>query len=248
MEKETEKGQHKVSSHRLYLGVIAVFVGMILIASNFGLIPYHWKHLIFSWEMILIVIGVVMLAKNDGKPTGYILIGVGAFFLIPDLFYFNFDFVKLFWPIVIIFVGIALIFFSKNGKNWIGSTDSFSGRYEDKLKAGYIDELNIFGGSNRIYPNQEFKGGKVTSIFGGSELDLSHATLAEGSNHLEVTFIFGGSTLIVPSDWTVIMDVTTIFGGFKDGRLMLNTPEKSKGELIVKGVALFGGGEIKSFR
>lgn len=141
MEKETKNAQHKVSSHRLYLGVIAVFVGIILIASNFGIIPYHWKHLLFSWKMILIVIGVVMLAKNDGKPTGYILIGVGAFFLIPELFYFNFDFVKLFWPIVIIFAGIALIFFSKNGRNWVGSVDGFSVKLGDNWSIGLAYEL-----------------------------------------------------------------------------------------------------------
>lgn len=246
METQNDKPPQRGSSHRLYLGVIAVFIGMILIASNFGIIPYHWKHILFSWEMILIIIGVVMLAKNDGKPTGYILIGVGAFFLIPDLFYFRFDFVKLFWPLVIIFAGIALIGFGRNREKWNGQFTGGRSR-KDSLHEGYVDEVNIFGGSNRKFIDQDFRGGKVTSIFGGSEIDLTQASLPEGSHSLEVTCIFGGMSLIVPSDWSVILDVTSIFGGFSDKRVVLNTSGKSKGQLYIKGVALFGGGEIKSF-
>lgn len=247
METQNDQPKHRASSHRLILGVIAVFIGIGLIASNLGYVPYHWRHIFFSWEMILIIIGVVMLAKNDGKPTGFILIGIGGFFLIPDLFYFDFDFVKLLWPLVIIFAGISLIGFGGKRPRWTATGPRNDPDYSDKLKAGYIDEINIFGGSNRRFDVQEFKGGKVTSIFGGSEIDLTQSILSDGVSTLEVTFIFGGSTLIVPSDWTVILDVTAIFGGFKDGRVIINKPEKSEGKLIVKGVAIFGGGEIKSY-
>lgn len=246
MEPQNDKPTYRGSSHRLFLGVIAVFIGIILIASNFGIIPYHWKHIFLSWETILIVIGVIMLAKNDGKPTGYILIAIGAFFLIPNLFYFSFDFVKLFWPVILIFAGIALIGFGKYGDNWTGHFTNGRSR-RDNLQDGYVDEVNIFGGSNRRFIHQDFRGGKVTSIFGGSEIDLTQATLPEGSHSLEVTCIFGGMTLIVPSEWNVILDVTSIFGGFSDKRVILNTVGKSKGSLYIKGVALFGGGEIKSF-
>jgi len=246
METQNDKPTHRGSSHRLFLGVIAVFVGIILIASNLGVIPYHWKHIFFSWEMILIVIGIVMLAKNDGKPTGYILIGLGAFFLIPDLFYFSFDFVKLFWPLVLIFAGIALIGFSKNRENWSGHFTAGKSKTANS-RAGYVDEFCFFGGAEKRFPNQEFKGGKITTIFGGTEIDFTQASLADGTHNLEITCIFGGITIIVPSDWIVVLDVTAIFGGFNDKRMIISKPENSKGELHIKGVALFGGGEIKSF-
>ena len=249
MEPQNDQPKQGNSSHRVILGMIAVFIGVVLIAANFGYIPYHWKNIFFSWEMILIVIGIVMIAKQDGKPAGYILLGVGGFFLIPDIFYFSFDFVDLFWPLVIIFAGIALIAFNRNKLNVPGLSNEDDRKRADHLKAGYIDEMNFFGGSNRKYHHQEFKGGKVTSIFGGSEIDLTQAKLAEGTSTIEVTFIFGGSTLIVPSDWNVVLDITSIFGGFKDARVLINKPEEysSKGVLIVKGVAIFGGGEIKSY-
>lgn len=247
MEAQNDKPTYRGSSHRLFLGVIAVFVGIVLIASNFGIIPYHWKHIFFSWEMILIAIGIIMVAKNDGKPTGYILIGIGAFFLIPDLFYFSFDFVKLFWPIIIILAGVALIGFGRNRENWSGHYTGGRDR-SAKFNSGYIDEICFFSGSEKNFHNQEFRGGKITTIFGGVEIDFSQAILAEGEHHLEITCIFGGITLIVPSDWNVELAVTSIFGGFNDKRVVLNKPNGNKGLLYVKGITLFGGGEIKSFR
>lgn len=247
METQNNNPTHRGSSHRLYLGVIAVFVGIILIASNLGVIPYRWKHIFFSWEMILIVIGVIMLAKNDGKPTGYILIGVGSFFLIPDLFYFDFNFVRLFWPVVLIFAGVALIGFSRNRDNW--NNHFTNGTYKtDNLRAGYVDELCFFGGAERNFQNQEFKGGKITTIFGGTEINLTKAILPDGEFFLDVTCIFGGVTFIIPSDWNVILEVTAVFGGFNDKRVILSTPDKTKGILHIRGITLFGGGEIKSFK
>jgi len=117
----------------------------------------------------------------------------------------------------------------------------------DHLESGYIDETNIFGGSKRIISPSEFKGGKVTNIFGGSEINLTQTTLSEGKNVLDVTCMFGGVKIIVPSDWKVFVKVDAIMGGFDDKRMNIKADHDSTKELYIKGLALFGGGELKSY-
>jgi len=57
--------------------------------------------------------------------------------------------------------------------------------------------------------------------------------------------LFGGSSLIVPSDWNVKVEVFNIFGGYVDRR-MSNQVDYNK-TLVIKGVTIFGGGDVKSF-
>ncbi|NJK98795.1 MAG: cell wall-active antibiotics response protein [Bacteroidales bacterium] len=84
--------------------------------------------------------------------------------------------------------------------------------------------------------------------FGGSVYDFTESELADGKNVLEVVNIFGGTKFIIPSHWNVHVEVVSIFGGFADKRKAgITLPQNLSKELYIKGVAIFGGGEIKSF-
>jgi len=73
---------------------------------------------------------------------------------------------------------------------------------------------------------------------------MRKVVLAEGKNYLEVTMIFGGSKFIVPEDWDIKLEITSVFGGFSDKRQRtIVVPDKSR-QLVISGVAIFGGGEI----
>ena len=146
----------------------------------------------------------------------------------------------------LIFVALGLfIIFRRRGYRYFKHQMSSSNQdYEDK---NIIDEVNLFGGGNRVINTDNFKGGSVVSLFGGSEINLANCKLAEGSNVLDVTFIFGGSTLIVPQDWNIDIDVFAIFGGFGDKRRKdPNMVYDESKKLALKGFVLFGGGEIKN--
>jgi predicted membrane protein len=234
---------------KLIIGVIIASIGALLLADNIGVLPYQIKDIFFSWQMLLIAIGAINLAGRNSFFAGVILITIGAFFLIPNLIHFSFEFTRLLWPVIFIVIGLVIIFrrkpkytncFNNNTTescNPINSTDDF------------IDILAILGGTKRFIQSQNFKGGKITTIFGGAELDFSQSKLAEGSNEIEITTIFGGSSMVVPADWNVRIEVASILGGFADKR-KLNTsenPENKNKELVIKGVAIFGGGEIKNY-
>jgi hypothetical protein len=59
--------------------------------------------------------------------------------------------------------------------------------------------------------------------------------------------MFGGSTIVVPADWDIKIDVVAVFGGFSDKRYKSKEiPGTSNKRLYIKGLVVFGGGEIKS--
>lgn len=237
-----------IKNRRTIFGFIAVAFGLLLLASNFDLINYSIRHILFSWQMILIVIGIIQVMNHKEKPTGYILLAVGGFFLLPDIFNFPFNFMRLFWPVLLIIAGVSFIFFHRS-RDYNNPTDpsNLKGFEKDINGPAFIDEFTVFGGTKRRVANKEFQGGKLTTVFGGAEIDLTQALLTQGTHVLEITCIFGGTSLIVPSDWTIHVDVVSVFGAFEDKRTYIKKSNTSEGSLVIKGIALFGGGDIKSY-
>lgn len=211
-------------------------------ANQFDLIHFRLWNIVWSWQMLLIVIGLVSVVNNESKFIGIVLIAVGSFFMIDDFWCFPEQLRKAFWPAVVILFGAYLLisppkYFKPRRKKGLDEDDR-----------DFIDEVSIFGGGDRIVTSSQFKGGRITSIFGGSKINLMNSGLAEGNSIIDTFCVFGGTTIIVPAGWTVKVEVVSIFGGFSDKReRMPNLVFDQERTLIIKGVAIFGGGEIKSF-
>ena len=136
--------------------------------------------------------------------------------------------------------------YNKTGGTEDNGTTNHSGSYSKETDR--IDDVAIFGGGHKFISSDNFQGGNVTAIFGGSEIDLTRCKMAPGKHVLEVTAIFGGTTLIVPKEWNIIINVLPLFGGFSHkgmrGPNVVINPEST---LIIKGVVIMGGGEIKTY-
>ena len=105
----------------------------------------------------------------------------------------------------------------------------------------------MFGGGDVKITSNNFKGGKVTAIFGGSNYYFDGAQLSAENNVVDLFYMFGGGTFHVPADWTIKSDVTAVFGGFSDKRrTTLETTTDPNKVLYIKGFVMFGGGEIKT--
>ncbi len=231
---------HHLTNNRAIIGLILVLVGLFLVLRNTGFFPDFIDHVVFSWPMLLVAIGLIMTLGSTEKTAGVIVMAVGGFFLIPMIFRETFHAYNMFWPSIFIIIGIIFIVSKRSGINAVKS----------KGIAGddWVDYVNIFSGGERQIVSQNFKGGKITAIFGGMELDLTKANLAPGRSDLEIACIFGGATIIVPDNWFVTIEVTPILGGFNDSRKLNpgRTIDPSK-QLIIKGAVIFGGGEVKSY-
>ncbi|HYG38250.1 MAG TPA: DUF5668 domain-containing protein [Cytophagales bacterium] len=229
-----------MTSDRILKGLFLVIIGIVLLLNQLDLVPRFFPHFVFSWPMILIGVGIILLLTKPNKTGGLIVLTVGILFLI-SVNYPPFNPFE-YWPIFIILVGIAIMFGKKKGRRE-------DNREEEPINQKEMDEVAIFSGGERIITSNEFSGGNVTTVFGGTEVNLLHSRLAPGKNVIEVFSMFGGATFYVPSDWKVRVEVIAIFGGFADKRM--TAPEgypNADRELVIKGFVIFGGGEIKSFR
>ena len=230
------------SGSRTIWGLLLILLGAALLARVFDIFPYRVWNVIWSWQTILIVVGLISLVNNQSKVMGIVLISLGAFFMIDEYWLFPEILRKAFWPAVLILFGGYLIISPPK----IFRKGHHRGVEEDKRD--FIDEVSVFGGGEKKVTSNNFKGGRITSIFGGSNINLMNSSLADGDNILDTFCMFGGTTLVVPAGWTIKLEVVSIFGGFSDKReRMPNLVFNQDKTLVIKGVALFGGGEVKSF-
>jgi len=231
----------------LLLGIILMFLGLFLIADLADVVPYNWhlRNFLFTWQALLIIIGLILLSNRDNKGTGIILIVIGSFFLIPKLDFLHVPgyWHSLFWPAMLILLGLVVIFGGRRHRDGA----YFGGHRKQSSNEDWLDDVTVFGGGDRIINSQHFQGGKITHIFGGSKIDFTRAQLAPGKNHLEVVMIFGGTKLIVPESWEVKMEVTSVFGGFSDKRIKTMVVSDSDRTLYITGLNVFGGGEIVNY-
>lgn len=230
---------------RIILGTILIAVGLVTAFANFNVFPYWLEDIVFSWQMLLIAIGSAMLLSKRNRIVGIVLISVGGFFIVPEIFDINIRFRQIFWPLILVVIGVALIF-RKEGMSHLNA--AFSGRpADDSSDPDVIDDMVIFSGNKRNVFSQNFKGGKVTSVFGGSQFNFNDARLSPNGATLDVFTVFGGTTFYVPSGWNVQIEVVSIFGSFSDKRKYLpNTITDLNKTLYIKGVTIFGGGEVRN--
>jgi len=232
--------EHHMTSNRVLIGVVLVLAGLALVIKNTGFFPEFIDDIIFSWPMLLVAIGVVMTLGSPEKTAGIIVMSVGGFFMIPIIFRETFHMYNMFWPSVFIIVGVVFIFSRRKGWNAVSS--------KGMVGDDYVDYVNVFSGGERQIVSQSFKGGKVSAVFGGIELDLTKARLSPGRNELEIACVFGGATIIVPDTWFVTVEVVPVLGGFSDLRKLSPGRTVEPGsQLVIKGAVVFGGGELKSY-
>lgn len=236
-------------------GIFLVIIGgAILLNKMYPELP-NW---LFSWKTLLITIGLYVGAKHNFRGGGWAIpIIIGSVFLFTDNFP-DLAIKRYIWPIAIIVVGLFIILRPKFGKStWSMDDDNNKGTLGNNSNPinenganwsheDVIDTTNIFSGSKKINLSKNFRGGEVTNIFGGSEINLTKADI-QGTAILEVTCIFGGTKLIVPPDWNIQQEAVAIFGGVDDKRPVTGLQENLSKTLIIKGTVLMGGIDIRSY-
>jgi predicted membrane protein len=219
-------------------GVVFIVVGLVLLLEKMGYLPPEFG--LHFWPCIFIVIGIVKIVYAGGRPTGAALIALGLFLQLHELGIIRMSFWDL-WPVFIIIAGAAMLWQALSGPEVQGEPDG------QGSTSPQFDSLYIFGGGERHVNTKSFRGGKVFAVFGGYKIDLSHADMEESQAIVEASAVFGGGEIRVPEHWHVAVQGAGIFGGYEDKtRHFQPDPTKPTKTLIVKGVAMFGGIEVKN--
>jgi len=235
--------------NRMGSGLILLVIGLIFFLRNFGIGIPDW---IFSWSTILMVIGLATGYRRDFNGGGWlIMVLIGGYFTLEDMIHM--DLSRYYFAVGFIVLGLFLIL--KPGKDkmkWKKEPLDFNFGEATKSEEvpadedDFIDTTNIFGSSKQQIYSKNFKGGDVVSIFGGCDLNLTQASF-ENTITLDVVAIFGGVKIIIPPNWLVKSEITSIFGGVDDKRSVPPTGEEPQKIIKIIGVALFGGVEIRNY-
>lgn len=238
-------------STSLIVGGLFIVVGTLLLLDRFGLVEA--RHMLSYWPAVLLAFGLVALLTRgrDGVVPGSVMTVAGAVLLSNRLGWTEFGLRDL-WPAILILVGILVLVNSLRARRPSEPLDeSGPGDAGNVLKADFLNDGAFFGGVEKKVESQNFRGGDVNAIFGGVVVNLRHARITrKGPAILNANAIFGGVELHVPEDWRVVIEATAILGGFADTRRFVESRDDlipdDRPQLIVRGMALFGGVDIKN--
>ena len=216
-------------------GIVFVVIGTFLLLGKLGYLPFGL--ILHFWPMIFILVGLLKLAfeSGGGRTMGAVFLSIGVILQLAEMHVLRVHFWDL-WPVVIIVAGAAMLWqaFTK------GDYSPVSGNPE-------FDSVYVFGGGERQVNTKNFRGGRLFAIFGGYKVDFRHADMEGSQAVVDASAVFGGGEIVVPEHWLVLVQGAGIFGGYEDKtRHFQPDPSKPTKTLVVKGVAVFGGIEVKN--
>jgi len=240
---------------RIVVGILILLAGVLLLLDKMD-IGVNVDIGDF-WPVIIIVIGVGKILQpkeNRQLYWGIVITAVGTLFLLNNLGYIHFWFNEL-WPILLILLGIEILrsgFFKHHVKTRRCFHHSHGRSHYEVFKDGevseevdkdYIDVSVLLGSGNYRFNHKQLKGGQVSALMAGCELDLRNAGMEKDQLTLEISSIMSGVEIWVPTNWEVVMHGNPVLGGIEDKTYKPENPEK---KLIIKGSVIMGGIEVKS--
>lgn len=233
--------------HQLVAGVIAIIIGLIFLLDNFGW--WDARHLLEFWPVIFIVIGIFKLTDRSEPHhtfSGIIFITIGTMLTLHQLEVLTISW-RVIWPVILIAVGVSIILKGLHVRKQLNARFDAKADPMADPKANIpsnddslIQATAIFASLERSVISNDFRGGDISAIMGGCDLDLRQSAL-QGDAVLNTFAFFGGISIKVPTDWIVVVQGTPILGGFE--QRTAPAPPGSK-RLIIKGSAILGGVDI----
>ena len=253
MHNTTSNSQFKNMSRKInegsnvWTGLILLIVGSVFLLRKMDFPIAHW---VFSWEMILIIIGVIVGVRHQFRGFfWFIMILVGSVSLLDEIVP-GIHLRRFAWPVILIIAGLYFILKPRRTRSEEPQEKFEPINYKtdmtDYSDAETIDATAIFGSVKKVVVSKNFRGGELVSIMGGTEINFSQADI-QGRVSLEATNFMGGTKLIIPPTWDVQSEMVAIFGGVEDKRDVHSLKIDKNKVLVLEGTCIFGGLEIKSY-
>jgi predicted membrane protein len=228
---------HRRSSGAMIAGLAIIAIGALLLLNQLGMFPRGV--VVHFWPVVLIVVGLIKIFTR--KDRGELVVGgcliAGGVLLQTNSLGITHITLSQAWPLFIIVVGLMVL------------AHALSGKCEGPVSTldADLDSFYIFGGGERNVNAKDFRSARLFAIFGGYEVDLTRAEMAGNEAYVEANAVFGGGEIRVPLNWKVVLQGMGVFGGYNDKTQHVQSdasvPAKT---LYVRGVAVFGGVEVKN--
>lgn len=231
----------KGATAQVVLGLLVIAMGLLFLLDNLGFVDMHRA---FSfWPMVFVIVGTVKLCDTrtqGGTLLGAGLVGIGILLMLDRMDIIDFSW-RTVWPLVLIGLGGFLVAKAVRSKRALEHGVAMV----DGTAAGageVLDVTAILGAYERRVTSQDFRGGEITAVMGGCELDMRGASI-QGEAVVNVFAFWGGVTIKCPPDWAVVLQGTPILGGFEEKTIA--PPDNGK-RLVIRGYAIMGGVEIRN--
>ncbi|MCD6354207.1 MAG: hypothetical protein J7L95_01535 [Prolixibacteraceae bacterium] len=117
--------EQKKDNSRIILAFVLIGIGVVWILRRIGFyinfpqnfwenifypirhIFHVWGHFIFSWPMVLIVIGIILIAGR--RRAGIVFVIVGGIFILPRIFFIPGLTTSLLLPVLLVGIGVAMV-------------------------------------------------------------------------------------------------------------------------------------------
>lgn len=227
---------------RLILGAFIIIIGALALLDNLQI--FNTRDMVQFWPTVFVVVGAIKLSQANTR-SGYIigggLIAAGTILTLNRMGIIHFR-MRDWWPVLLIAGGFLVIFKDKANDIFKGFNSSAMNNKGTTSNDTHLDIVAIMSGHQGNIASSDFRGGAITAIMGGAELDLRNAVI-QTEAVLNVTAFWGGITLKIPSDWTVVNNGFAFLGGIDDSSVPSMNANK---RLIITGTAVMGGVEIKN--
>lgn len=246
------ENQVKERNNSSFLGLLIILFGILLLINN--LVPgLYFFNRLFSWPMILIIVGLVIGHKSKYENSAsYVLIGVGVFFLILKLFPINLSH-TIIWPVILIAIGFTLITNqTKRSRNKRSRENPFSN--EPSWDKRVINKDDAPFKEDTIYEEGDLADAKTESIYDQLDEETddksaennSENTYTDNQNHsksntrddyIDSSSIFGSNKINVVSRNFKGGNIMNIFAGTEINFMHADINDSVSLEVI----QLFGG-------
>ena len=209
-------------------GTALIVVGIVLLLDQMGIIAFDF------WALIFGAFGLVRLLQASdamGRVWGLVLMAVGVGFELSHLGYLDIRIDKT-WPVFVILAGLMLIWRAYQQPSESGG-----------MLSPHLNVFSILGGGEYRIRAKNFRGGDVVALMGGFDINLKDADIENSEATITVNCLMGGGVIRVPETWAVSMRVAAFMGGHSLKAREGTQPTKT---LIVKGVAIMGGVEVRN--
>jgi predicted membrane protein len=210
------------------IGIIAIGIAALLGALDIVNFKDFFKD---YWPLIIVAAGVLTFLGNPRQFIWPLLLVIwGTILQLHELDIVTVNVWQLIWPLIIIAVGLSIVF------NRTHSNKNVNRKDLDNLSA-------IFSGTNTKNHSDNYKGGDITAVCGGIELDLRKAKIDKEAL-INVFAFWGGISITVPENWTVKIEAMPIAGGIESKAVA--PTDKNAPVLYIHGDVIMSGVEIKN--
>ena len=276
-----KRAAHRASFRRTWgrtqwlFPTLLIALGTIFLLDNLNVIEARF---VFRniWPLLVLAFGLSRFFYGIGgeRVFGAIVSFFGGFWLADRLFDLDINIVGLFWPLILIGLGISMLYgrrrwykmppsgvppippapggptpppvagFAPGSQEAGQGTDSAQAGPDDIDQSARLKEVAVFSSIERRNVSQVFRGGELTAIMGSIDIDLRDCRMADPTSAIVVQVVMGQVTLRLPSNWTVESHLGTFLGNLEERSDRPVDPNPKR--LILYGSAFMGQVEVRN--